>query len=112
MCWKSQTWCENWSLNTRSLQARLRAGHRIRAILNSLTIYQNLIALEQVTAILTVKQCPASPSYIAEVKNLCKTYELTVNGVSCICYYASIYPNICHGAAGLCKLYPNTHADM
>lgn len=53
----------------------LRRTNRIRTIQGSLSIEQNTLSLEQVTAVLDGKQVLAPPKDIAEVKNAYEIYE-------------------------------------
>ncbi len=53
----------------------LRRSNRIRTIHGSLAIEQNMLSLEQVTAVLNGKHVLAPPKDIAEVKNAYEIYE-------------------------------------
>lgn len=53
----------------------LRRSNRIRTIHGSLSIEQNTLSLEQVTAVLNGKQVLAPPKDIAEVRNAYEIYE-------------------------------------
>ena len=61
--------------NQLSANPTLRRTNRIRTIHGSLTIEQNTLSLEQVTAVLNGKQVLAPPKDIAEVKNAYEIYE-------------------------------------
>lgn len=63
------------STNQLSANPTLRKTNRIRTIHGSLTIEQNTLSLEQVTAVLNGKQVLAPPKDIAEVKNAYEIYE-------------------------------------
>lgn len=63
------------STNQLSANPTLRRTNRIRTIHGSLTIEQNTLSLEQVTAVLNGKQVLAPPKDIAEVKNAYEIYE-------------------------------------
>lgn len=54
----------------------LRRTNRIRTIYSSLAIEQNILSLEQVTAVLNGKHVLAPPKDIAEVKNAYEIYEM------------------------------------
>lgn len=58
-----------------STSPTLRRANRIRTIHGSLSIEQNTLSLEQVTAVLNGKQVLAPPKDIAEVKNAYAIYE-------------------------------------
>lgn len=53
----------------------LRRQNRIRTIYSSLAIEQNILSLEQVTAVLSGKRVLAPPKDIAEVKNAYEIYD-------------------------------------
>lgn len=53
----------------------LRKSNRIRTIYSSLAIEQNILDMEQVTAVLSGKHIIAPPKDIAEVKNAYEIYE-------------------------------------
>ena len=53
----------------------LRCQNRIRTIYSSLAIEQNILSLEQVTAVLSGKRVLAPPKDIAEVKNAYEIYD-------------------------------------
>jgi Fic family protein len=53
----------------------LRCQNRIRTIYSSLAIEQNILSLEQVTAVLSGKRVLAPPKAIAEVKNAYEIYD-------------------------------------
>lgn len=53
----------------------LRCQNRIRTIYSSLAIEQNILSLEQVTAVLSGKRVFAPPKDIAEVKNAYEIYD-------------------------------------
>ncbi len=61
----------NWSTSNPAL----RRSNRIRAIHGSLAIEQNILSLEQVTAVLNGKYVLAPLKDIAEVKNAYENYE-------------------------------------
>ena len=61
--------------NQLSNNPTLRRSNRIRTIHGSLTIEQNTLSLEQVTAVLNGKHVLAPPKDIAEVKNAYEIYE-------------------------------------
>lgn len=61
--------------NILSRSPTLRRSNRIRTIHGSLSIEQNTLSLEQVTAILNGKHIIAPPKDIAEVKNAYEIYE-------------------------------------
>ncbi|WP_033119518.1 Fic family protein [Oscillibacter sp. ER4] len=63
------------STNKLSANPTLRRTNRIRTIHGSLSIEQNTLTLEQVTAVLNGKQVLAPPKDIAEVKNAYEIYE-------------------------------------
>ena len=63
------------STNKLSANPMLRRTNRIRTIHGSLSIEQNTLTLEQVTAVLNGKQVLAPPKDIAEVKNAYEIYE-------------------------------------
>ena len=63
------------STNQLSTNPTLRKANRIRTIHGSLAIEQNILNLEQVTAVLNGKQVLAPPKDIAEVKNAYEIYE-------------------------------------
>ena len=63
------------STNQLSANPTLRRTNRIRTIHGSLSIEQNTLSLEQVTAVLNGKQVLAPPKDIAEVKNAYEIYE-------------------------------------
>ena len=63
------------STNQLSANPTLRKTNRIRTIHGSLAIEQNILSLEQVTAVLNDKQVLAPPKDIAEVKNAYEIYE-------------------------------------
>ena len=54
----------------------LRRANRIRTIYSSLSIEQNTLSLEQVTAVLSGKRVIAPPKDIAEVRNAYDIYEM------------------------------------
>ena len=54
----------------------LRRKNRIRTVYSSLAIEQNVLSVEQVTAILDGKRVIAPPKDIEEVKNAYEIYEL------------------------------------
>ncbi len=54
----------------------LRRTNRIRTIYSSLAIEQNILSLEQVTAVLSGKKVIAPPKDIAEVKNAYEIYDM------------------------------------
>lgn len=58
-----------------STSPTLRRANRIRTIHGSLSIEQNTLSLEQVTAVLNGKHVLAPPKDIAEVKNTYEIYE-------------------------------------
>lgn len=58
-----------------SANPNLRRTNRIRTIYGSLAIEQNILSLEQVTAVLNGKHVLAPPKDIAEVKNAYEIYE-------------------------------------
>ena len=58
-----------------SANPTLRRSNRIRTIHGSLSIEQNTLSLEQVTAVLNGKHVLAPPKDIAEVKNAYEIYE-------------------------------------
>ena len=58
-----------------SANPNLRRINRIRTIYGSLAIEQNILSLEQVTAVLNGKHVLAPPKDIAEVKNAYEIYE-------------------------------------
>lgn len=58
-----------------SMNPTLRRSNRIRTIHGSLAIEQNILSLEQVTAVLNGKHVVAPPKDIAEVKNAYEIYE-------------------------------------
>ena len=58
-----------------STSPTLRRANRIRTIHGSLSIEQNTLTLEQVTAVLNGKHVLAPPKDIAEVKNAYEIYE-------------------------------------
>lgn len=58
-----------------SSNPNLRRTNRIRTIHGSLAIEQNILSLEQVTAVLNGKHVLAPPKDIAEVKNAYEIYE-------------------------------------
>ena len=59
-----------------STNPMLRRSNRIRTIYSSLAIEQNMLSLEQVTAVLSGKRVIAPPKDIAEVKNAYEIYEM------------------------------------
>lgn len=59
-----------------STNPTLRRSNRIRTIYSSLAIEQNILSLEQVTAVLNGKHVLAPPKDIAEVKNAYEIYEM------------------------------------
>ena len=61
--------------NHLSANPNLRRTNRIRTIYGSLAIEQNILSLEQVTAVLNGKHVLAPPKDIAEVKNAYEIYE-------------------------------------
>ena len=61
--------------NQLSNNPTLRRSNRIRTIHGSLTIEQNTLSLEQVTAVLNGKHVLAPPKDIAEVKNAYEIYD-------------------------------------
>lgn len=63
------------STNQLSANPTLRRTNRIRTIHGSLSIEQNTLSLEQVTAVLNGKQVLAPTKDIAEVKNAYEIYE-------------------------------------
>ena len=63
------------SMNQLSSNPTLRRSNRIRTIHGSLAIEQNMLSLEQVTAVLNGKHVLAPPKDIAEVKNAYEIYE-------------------------------------
>ncbi len=63
------------STNQLSSNPTLRRSNRIRTIHGSLAIEQNMLSLEQVTAVLNGKHVLAPPKDIAEVKNAYEIYE-------------------------------------
>ena len=63
------------STNMLSSNPTLRRSNRIRSIHGSLAIEQNILSLEQVTAVLNGKHVLAPPKDIAEVKNAYEIYE-------------------------------------
>ena len=63
------------AISSLSTNPTLRRSNRIRTIHGSLTIEQNTLSLEQVTAVLNGKHVPAPPKDIAEVKNAYEIYE-------------------------------------
>ena len=63
------------STNQLSSNPTLRRSNRIRTIHGSLAIEQNMLSLEQVTAVLNGKHVLAPPKDIAEVKNAYEIYD-------------------------------------
>ena len=61
--------------NQLSNNPTLRRSNRIRTIHGSLTIEQNTLSMEQVTAVLNGKHVLAPPKDIAEVKNAYEIYD-------------------------------------
>ena len=59
-----------------STNPTLRRTNRIRTIYSSLSIEQNTLSLDQVTAVLEGKRVIAPPKDIAEVKNAYEIYEM------------------------------------
>ncbi len=60
-----------------AVNPRLRRENRIRTIHSSLSIEQNTLSLEQVTAVLNGKRVLGNPNEIREVRNAYEAYELT-----------------------------------
>lgn len=60
---------------TQKQSPRLRRENRIKTIYSSLAIEQNILDLEQVTAVISGKHVLAPPKDIAEVKNAYEIYE-------------------------------------
>ena len=63
------------AVSSLSANPTLRRSNRIRTIHGSLSIEQNTLSLEQVTAVLNGKHVLAPPKDIAEVKNAYEIYE-------------------------------------
>lgn len=63
------------AVSSLSTNPTLRRSNRIRTIHGSLAIEQNILTLEQVTAVLNGKRVLAPPKDIAEVKNAYEIYE-------------------------------------
>lgn len=63
------------AVNTDALRPELRRGNRIRSIQASLSVEQNTLTLEQVTAVLEGRHVLGSPREIQEVRNAFAAYE-------------------------------------
>lgn len=63
------------AVSSLSANPTLRRSNRIRTIHGSLTIEQNTLSLEQVTAVLNGKHALSPPKDIAEVKSAYEIYE-------------------------------------
>ena len=61
--------------NCGSLVPELRRGNRIRTLQASLAIEQNILSVEQVTAVLAGKPVLGSPQEVQEVRNAFVAYE-------------------------------------
>lgn len=70
------------ALNEQSLPPQLRQTNRIHTIQASLSIEQNTLSLEQVTAVLDGKKVLGPPKEIQEVRNAFAAYEPLENGKS------------------------------